>query len=170
MSWSQLGTDARLEQIPYDATTFIAAVSELEIDYFPFTWHSGLGELGRGKTAQIHQSIVNLETQFAFKRFTFPGSEEPDEGQIIRAAMIEALILSHPALRAHHNILKMHGVCWDISTAENLFRPVLVVEKSSLGDLGRFMSEHGSAVDGENRVELCANIIDAVANLHVNGS
>lgn len=170
MSWSQPWTDARLEQISHDGTTFIVAVSELEVDIFPLTWHSGMGELGRGKTAQIKQSIVNLETQYAFKRFTFPESEEPDEGQIIRAAMIEALALSHPALRAHQNILNMHGVCWDISTAKNLFRPVLVVEKSSLGDLGHFMSEHGTAVDGEKRVELCADVIRAVANLHVNGS
>ena len=170
MSWSQPRTDPKLKRIPFDATTFIAAVSELEIDQFPFTWYSGMGELGRGKTAQIQQSVINLETQFAFKRFTFPGSEEPDEAQIIRAALIEILALSHPALRDHPNILKLHGVCWDISSSGNLFRPVLVVEKTSLGDLGHFMSEHGSAIDGNTRVEMCADVIRVVANLHINGS
>ncbi|KAL9075020.1 MAG: hypothetical protein Q9161_001951 [Pseudevernia consocians] len=167
MSWSQPRTDPKLKRILYDATTFIAIVSELEIDLFTFTWYSGMGELGRGKTAQIQQSVINLETEFAFKRFTFPGSEEPDEAQIIRAAMIEILALSHPALRDHQNILKLHGVCWEISS-ENLFRPVLVVEKTSLGDLGRFMSEHGSAVDGNTRVEMCVDVIRAVAILHIN--
>ena len=170
MSWSHPRTDTKIKLIPYDATTFIATVSELEIDHFPFTWYSGMGELGRGKTAQIQQSVINLETEFAFKRFTFPGSEEPDEAQIIRAAMIETLALSHPALRDHQNILKLHGFCWDISLSGNLFRPVLVVEKSSLGDLGHFMSEHGTAVDGDNRVEMCADVIRAVAHLHINGS
>ena len=170
MSWNRLWTDARLEEPPYDATTFIAAVSELEVDLIPLTWHSGMGEIGRGKSAQIQQSTVYHETQFAFKRFTFPGSEKPDEGQIIRAAMIEVSALSHPALRSHRNILKMYGVCWDIATAENLFRPVLVVEKSSLRDLGHFMSHQGIAVNGEDRVELCADVIRAVATLHVNGS
>ena len=170
MSWSQPRTDPKHTRIPYDATTFIAAVSELEIDHFPFTWYSGMGELGRGKTAQIQQSIINLETEFAFKRFTFPGSEEPDEAQIIRAAMIEILALSHPALRDHPNTLKLHGVCWDMSSSGKLFRPVLVVEKTSLGDLSHFMSGNGSAVDGNNRVEMCADVIQAVANLHINGS
>ena len=170
MTWNQRWTDARLEEPPYDATTFIAAVSELEVDLIPLTWQSGLGEIGHGKSAQIQQATVNLDTQFAFKRFAFPGSEEPDEGQIIRAAMIEVSDLSHPALRAHRNILKMYGICWAIATAENLFRPVLVVEKSSLRDLGHFMSHQGIAVNGENRVELCADVIRAVATLHVNGS
>lgn len=170
MSWSQPRTDPKLTRIPYDATTFIAAVSELEIDHFTFTWYSGMGELGRGKTAQIQQSIINLETEFAFKRFTYPGSEEPDEAQIIRAAMIEILALSHPALRDHPNILKLHGVCWDMSSSGKLFRPVLVVEKTSLGDLSHFMSRNGSAVDENNRVEMCADVIRAVANLHINGS
>ncbi|KAM0797076.1 kinase-like domain-containing protein [Usnea florida] len=169
MSWSQPQTNPKLKRIPYDATTFIAAVSELEIDHFPFTWYFGMGELGRGKTAQIQQSVINLETQFAFKRFTFPGSEEPNEAQIIRAALIETLALSHPALRDHPNILKLHGVCWDISSSGNLFRPVLVVEKTSLGDLGHFMSKHGSAIDGNTRVEMCADVIRVVANLHING-
>ena len=170
MTWSQPRTDPELKPIPYDTTTFIATVSELEIDDFSFTWFSGMGELGRGKTAQIQQSVINLETDFAFKRFTFPGSGEPDEAQIIRAAMIEILALSHPALRDHQNVLKLHGVCWDISSSRNLFRPVLVVEKSSLGDLGRFMSERGSAVDENARLEMCADVILAVANLHINGS
>lgn len=170
MSWSQTWTDKSLEKTPYDATTFIAAVSELEVDVLPLTWHPGMGEIGRGKSAQIQQSMVSFETQFAFKRFTFPGSEEPDEGQIIRAAMIEVSALSHPALKAHPNVLKMYGICWDIVGEKNLFRPVVVVEKSSLGDLGHFMSKNGNAVNGENRVELCADAIRAVATLHVNGS
>ena len=169
MAWSQLWTHTRLEETPYDATTFIAAVSELDVDVVPITWHAGMGEIGRGKSAQIQQSMANLDIQFAFKRFTFPGSEEPDEGQIIRAAMIELSALSHPALQAHRNFLKMYGVCWDIVTAEKLFRPVLVVEKSSLGDLGHFMSKHGNTVNGEDRVELCADVICAVATLHANG-
>ena len=170
MSWTQPQTDPNLKRIPYDATTFIAAVSDMEIDHFAFTWYSGMGELGRGKTAQIQQSVINLETEFAFKRFTFPGSLEPDEAQIIRAAMIETLALNHPALRDHQNILKLHGVCWDVSSSGNLFRPVLVVEKTSLGDLGHFMSKHGSTVDDNTRFEMCIDAIRAVAILHINGS
>ena len=77
MSWTEPRTNVRLKRVPCDVTTFVAAVSELELDMFPLNWHSGMGELGRGKTAQVQQSMVNLETQFAFKRFTFPGSEEP---------------------------------------------------------------------------------------------
>lgn len=170
LSWSQIWTNKSLEKTPYDATTFIAAVSELEVDVLPLTWHPGMGEIGRGKSAQIQQSVVGFETQFAFKRFTFPGSEEPDEGQIIRAAIIEISALSHPALQSHPNVLNMYGICWDIVGEKEVFRPVLVVEKSSLRDLGHFMAKNGNAVSGENRVELCADAIRAVVTLHVNGS
>ena len=170
MYWSLPSSDTGSLKLHHDATTFIATISELEIDTFPLKWHSGMGELGRGKTAQIQQSAVNSETEFAFKCFTYPGVEQVDTDQVVRSAMKEVIALNHPALRAHKNILQMHGVCWDVATAQDLFQPVLVVEKSSLGDLGRFMSQYGNAVDGVNRVELCADVIRAVANLHVNGS
>lgn len=155
--------------LPYDMTTFIATALHHQVDILNLSWLPGLEELGRGGSAEIRQSIISLKTSFAFKRITFPDSEEEDEALIVYSAITELLILSHPALRAHRNIIGLEGICWDPSTELRPIRPVLVLERSGFGDLGRFMSKHADDLSPEDRIELCADIINAVYCLHQNG-
>lgn len=171
-AWTQSPsfTAAESDRVPFDLATFFAVVSELKVENVPLTWHGGLGEVGRGATAQIQEAIITADHRFAFKRFSFPGSEGASERRTVQAAMIELLALSHPALRNHPNILRMYGVCQDMLTTNDVFQPALVVEKSVFGDLGVFMSQRGSYLDGNTRVELCADVIAAVAALHENGT
>ncbi|KAL8680134.1 MAG: hypothetical protein Q9186_003658 [Xanthomendoza sp. 1 TL-2023] len=155
--------------IPYDITTFLATALERDVDFVPIAWMPGLKPLGRGGTSWIRQSIVNLEASFALKQIQFPDTQNPDEADIIRAAIVELIVLTHPPIRSHLNVLNLEGLCWDASDTSRPTRPVLVLEKSELGDLGYFMSRLGDQVTPVNRVELCADIINAVAILHANG-
>ncbi|KAL8697682.1 MAG: hypothetical protein Q9224_002191 [Gallowayella concinna] len=169
LHWSQPPPTPNTPLIPYDITTFLATALERDVDFVPIAWMPGLKPLGRGGTSWIRQSIVNLEASFALKQIQFPDTQNPDEADIIRAAIIELIVLTHPPIRSHLNVLNLEGVCWDASDTSRPTRPVLVLEKSELGDLGYFMSRLGDQVTPVNRVELCADIINAVAILHANG-
>ncbi|KAL8689078.1 MAG: hypothetical protein Q9218_005167 [Villophora microphyllina] len=169
-SWSQPSSRRNPSLVPYDITTFIATAIERSVDFVPISFLPGLKPLGQGGTAQIQQSIINLEASFALKQINFPNAENPDEADIIRAAIVELIVLTHPGLSDHPNVLKLEGVCWDSSDLTRPFRPILITEKCSHGDLGAFMSKSGHKVTPGNRVEICADIINAVLSLHANGS
>src|SRR5271169_1466246 len=52
----------------YDLISFLATVQWREIDCLPITWQPALDSIGRGATAEIRQSLVNIQMSFAFKR------------------------------------------------------------------------------------------------------
>ncbi|KAL8923162.1 MAG: hypothetical protein Q9172_003259 [Xanthocarpia lactea] len=168
VSWAQSAPTASSSLIPYDVTTFIATAIEHEVDFVPISWMPGLHRLGRGGTAQIRQTIVSLQTSFAMKQIHFPDANDPDEADIIRAAIVELLVMTHRGLN-HPNLLRLEGVCWDMSDSTRPIRPVLITEKSALGDLNAFMVKSGSQTAADDRIEICAQVIDAIRALHANG-
>jgi hypothetical protein len=58
------------------------------------------------------------------------------------------MVLRHPSIRCHPNIVELQGIRWDIATklncnynnAEKTVWPVLVLQKSQFGDLYQFMN------------------------------
>ena len=144
-----------------DFISLLAICQWRGLDILGITWKSGLERVGRGATAHIHQLQINPQTTFAFKSVT-PSSFGSDEYTIFRTLMSELLVLGHPVIRDHANIVTLVGICWDITTSaigEDTVWPVLVYEKAEYGDLSQFMeSEVGRELSIDQRLKLCIDV------------
>ncbi len=52
----------------YDFVSLLALAQKLRIEFLPITWQPALQGIGLGATAEIRQSLMNLQMSFAFKR------------------------------------------------------------------------------------------------------
>src|ERR1700721_2658581 len=52
----------------YDLVAFLGLAQRLEIDFLPITWQPKLDVIGKGDTAEIWQTLINVQISFAFKR------------------------------------------------------------------------------------------------------
>lgn len=145
---------------------FIAVLGlaqRLRINFLPITWEEPRGIIGRGGQARVDQALINLQMSLAFKRFDHKGLEDP-----FREIVREMILLSEPSISQHQYIVKLEGICWDIEEDDTVW-PVLVFEKSLLGDLGDFsMSEAGRSLPLEDRLNICADIGTAIKDMHAN--
>lgn len=144
-----------------DFMSFLAICQWRGLDILGITWQPALERVGRGATAHVHQSQINPQTSFVFKRVT-PSTFESDEYTIFRTLISEVLVLGHPVIRDHANIITLVGICWDVATSgdgEDTVWPVLVYEKAECGDLTQFMkSELGRGLSFDQRLGLCIDI------------
>ena len=159
---------------PLDFLTFLAIAQKLKIDFLPITWQPALDEIGRGATGKIRESLINLQTSFAFKvpkdTTSIESMDEtirPVEIRTLFQALISELsILGHPLFREHPNVISLLGICWDVLPSGTVW-PVFVFEKTPLGDLWRFAkSEEGKNMPIDMRLKLCADIANAITDLH----
>ena len=75
--------------------------------------------------------------------------------------------MSHPSVRSHPNVIRLEGVCWDISFDNEEVWPVLVFEKARHGDLRNFLRTNtGRHIKWDDRIKLCADIATAIMLLH----
>lgn len=152
-----------------DFISFLAICQWRGVDVLGITWQPALKKVGRGATAHIHQSQINPTTSFAFKRLT-PSTFGSDEHIIFRTLISEVLVLGHPVIRDHANIVTLVGICWDVATSgngEDTVWPVLVYEKAECGDLNQFMeSEVGRSLAFDQRLHLCIDIGTALMVMH----
>jgi hypothetical protein len=98
----------QVTDVPYDFITFLAIAQRVQIEFLPITWQSTLQQVDIGGTTQINQTLMNLQTSFAFKRVA--DSQKWDE-RIFQVLIGEITMLCHPSIRAHPNIIKLQGVC-----------------------------------------------------------
>jgi hypothetical protein len=120
--------------------------------------------LGIGGTAEILQLPVNLQMGLAFKRRTPSTTSEDSQ---YRTLISEVSILSKSVIRNQTNIIKLEGICWDISVEEATVRPVLVFEKTEYGDMDRFLkSDAGKRMCLNERLKLCADVATALMTIH----
>lgn len=148
----------------FNFLAFLATAQALEIEFLPMAWDAS-GAIGAGGTSRIHQTLANLDTSFAFKTYR---THNKTEEQIFQTLIAEITILSQPFIREHANIAQLHGICWDISPDNDKPWPVLVFEKSHLGDLYRFITSEGRNMTLEERLFLCADIGRAIIDMHSN--
>ncbi len=52
----------------------------------------------------------------------------------MRKLIAEILVLGHPSIYGHSNIMRLEGVCLDVSEEDKKVWPVLVFEKSQYED------------------------------------
>jgi hypothetical protein len=157
----------KLEEIPersYNFISILALAENLNFDFLPTTWLPAIGTLGVGGTAEIRQDLVNMQMSFAFKRTTL------DRDNAFRALYSEISVLGHPAVRTHKNIIKLEGICWDVSPGDSAVWPVLVFQKSTCGDLRQFMhSEAGRVLPVADVLSLLTDVANGIACLHMSG-
>jgi len=96
----------------YDFISFLAVAQRLGMGFLPITWQQALDLLGMGGTAEIRQSLINLQRSLVFKRNTLSTMSEESR---YRTLISEVSILGHPAIRNHTNVVTLEGICWDIS-------------------------------------------------------
>ena len=151
------------EDAHYDLISLLALVQASGTDILPISWHPELQLLGRGGSAQVNQSRIDLQTDFAFKRVR--GGK--DDASNMRAIMLEIAILQAPAIRAHPNISKLLGICWEVDRHTKKPSPVFVAEKAPFGDLKSFLkSDRVKGLSKKEKIGLCMDIASAVKTLH----
>lgn len=176
----------------FDLVSFFSVIQGCAIDLLPLTWQQTGKPLGRGGTAVISQSRVNLDTSFAFKRIRNQGmsvvslptnfgiTDKSDESYerakyetevpIYKLIISELSILCHPAVRNHPNILSLQAICWEIYEESQEIWPVLIFPKSELGDLQSAIdSDRGAHMSTAERLKLCRDVAEAISALHENG-
>ncbi len=153
----------------YNFLDFLGVAQSLKIDFLPITWQPELDKVGEGGTARILQSLINIQTTFAFKRLKHPWSRM-DEYQYMRALIAEISVLGHPSIRYHPNVASIEGICWDVVLGGKEVWPVLVFEKARYGDLTKFMTSGlGKELDSKHRLEMLFDIALAIRDLHATG-
>lgn len=151
------------EPSPQPFLNFLATVRALDILILPITWDPGRDYVASGATSSVNQAFVDLHTSFAFKR----SNRKRTEAQLFDGLLKEVVILNEPAIRSNPNIAQLQGICWDISPVDDIPWPVLVFEKSALGDLERFMDlPSGQATSTFQRISICLDVAQAIAAMH----
>ena len=153
----------------YDFLDFLGVAQSLKIDFLPITWQPELDKVGEGGTARILQSLINIQTTFAFKCLKHPWSRM-NGYQYMRALIAEVSVLGHPSIRYHPNVAAIEGICWDVVLGGKEVWPVLVFEKARYGDLNKFMtSGPGKELYSKHRLEVLFDIALAIRHLHATG-
>lgn len=165
---SASGAEVRTEMVEpnrFNFLSFLATAQALGIEFLNIAWDAARGVVGTGGTSRIHQALLNLDTSLAFK--TYHRRNQADEQQEFCTLINEITVLSQPFVRGHPNIAQLQGICWDISPDDKPW-PVLVFEKSHLGDLHHFARHGGRDMTFHERLKLCVDIGRAVADMHSN--
>ena len=152
----------------YGFIALLALAQRLDIHFLPITWQAALGKLGEGGQAGVNQALIHVQTSFAFKCFKNASPTSSLDGALFREVINEIAVLSHPIIREHPHIVRLEGICWDISRDDRVW-PVLVFEKAHLGDLDRFVtSTEGTKLSMQDRLNLCVDIGIAIRDMHSN--
>jgi len=151
----------------YDFIATLGLAQRLNIHFLSMSWQASLGPLSIGGQADIWQALVNIQSSFVFKSF------EIGKGNTINFATLikEIIVLSHPMVMKHPNIVRLEGIGWDIDQETEHVSPVLVFEKSQYGDLHRFIvSDHDGNLPVKTRLKLCVDVAVALRDMHCNGT
>jgi hypothetical protein len=165
-------TSATLEEVakddrPFDLLDFLSIAQRCKVDFLPITWHDGLGPFDAGGSSNLSQSIVDLKTNFAFKRFI---KRHNGRASGLRDIASEILTLRSEAIKSHPNFVDLLGVCWEFQQQTNSLEPVLVFPKAPLGNLRTFLHcRPNREVPFVTRLALCIDITRAIAVLHDSG-
>ena len=76
------------------------------VDILPIKWEPARRDLGAGGSANVSQALINLQTSFAFKRLFHAGRATEES---INRLVMEILILRHPELQDHANVVRLEA-------------------------------------------------------------
>ena len=157
---------------PYDLITFLAVIQKLQIDILPITWQAARQPIAIGATGQINEALINLHTSFAFKCVSNRQKERESEEAIIQVLINEVTVLGHKSIQTHPNIVKLQGICWDVTSnnkGNDKVWPVLVFKKTQYEDLYNLaMLPVGRELCFAERLKLCVDVGIAIWDMHLN--
>lgn len=165
-SESATPADSAAQDIPCDFVSVLAAAQRLQIDFLPITWQAARGAVGVGGSSRTQQALINQQTSFVFKCVKEVQKDPMRERGTLQVIITEINIHGHPLIREHPNVARLEGICWDIS-ADDMVWPVLVFQKSHLGDLHNFVKR---SLCVETRLKLCIDIAVAIRDIHSKGT
>ena len=150
-----------------DFITVLAVAQKYAIDILPLTWQVvEAAKVGEGGTSTINERLVDLKTSFAFKCIKDQEKRNKPESDLLHMVAKEVAAFGNPRIRDHPHVAQLQGLCWDISNLGQIW-PVLVFEKSKLGDLYQYLSsDAGKEVDSYQRLKLCVDVGLAIDDLH----
>ena len=149
---------------------FLSIAQQQDVYFMPVGPQASLGALGRGMSGLVNQSIADVMTSFAFKQFV--GSDFDDENfvdSVYSSIITEIMVMQHEPIKQSPHIVDLIGVCWDVDMKSKRVWPIVVTHKANCGDLEGFLFENRNMAP-ENRLLLCANIVEAVELLHSCGT
>lgn len=153
----------------FDFLPFLATAQALQIEFLPIAWDNGADYIGLGGTSVLEQALVTADTSFAFKTFRERSLCEKRPKEYTYQILIhEITILSQSLMRQHTNVAQLQGICFEISPDDDEPWPVLVFEKSHLGDLWSFSKRKGQDLTVDERLGICADVTRAVIAMHAN--
>lgn len=149
--------------------TVLGYAQQFGVDLLHIRWQPALEKIGLGGTAEIRQTLVNLQFSFAFERVK-PLLKQPRRAKhALKRIVAEIVCLSQPAVRGQRHILSLKALCWDVADTNKEVWPVLVFEKYELGNLEHFLFSEGQVVGIHERLKLCGHLALALSTLHTNG-
>ena len=150
--------------------SFLGVAQQYGVEFMPIAWEPGRDGLGIGASGQVNQSLVDIRTSLAFKRFRILGDDSKKAKSLLKSWITEMVILRSPGIRDHPNIIHLEGVAWEVDPVSLSASPVLVYKRGDLGSLGSFLSQHGSDISFEQKVAICVGLAAAVDALHERGN
>ena len=155
-----------IKDMRYNFLSFLATVRALDLEILTITWQSARKPIGIGGTSSVRQAQANIQTSLAFKCVKEKEKREKEDAELFQMLTNEVIVLSHPAIREHHNVAQLQGICFDVTSAEEVW-PVLVLEKSEFGDLHNFADMPlWNELDVHEKIRLCVQIGDAIGEMH----
>ncbi|KAM0452901.1 hypothetical protein ACHAO4_005320 [Trichoderma viride] len=153
---------------PYNLLSLLATAQDKQVDFLPVTWDEATS--ARGGQASISQSFFNEKLSYVFKRLHRNFKYPADEIIALRAVISEIIVLGHPEIRGHPNIVRLVGVCFEVDAQTKIPWPVLVLQKAEHGDLKKFIeSPRGKGLSLRERLDLCVDVAAAVTLMHREG-
>lgn len=153
---------------PYNLLSLLATAQDKQVDFLPITWDEATS--ARGSQASISQSFFNEKLSYVFKRLHRNFKYPADEIIALRTVISEIIVLGHPEIRGHPNIVRLVGVCFEIDAQTKIPWPVLVLQKAEHGDLKKFIeSPRGKGLSLRERLDLCVDVAAAVTLMHREG-
>ena len=167
--------------------SFISYVKTQDIPIFPVTKPDIRSVLGQGASFLVNGcelpwtyvdpvtgSVFPKGMVVAFKRAILNQEMSDPIADRIRTIFNELLTMHHPPLRAHPNIVKLHGVGFETegpADSQNAM-PVLIVECAELGNLAEVLEtarKEGRALSFDGKISLCIDIAHGLEILHACG-
>lgn len=167
--------------------SFVSYVKTQDIPILPVTKPDIRTVLGQGASflvngCEVPHTYVDPATGsvfpqgmvVAFKRAILNKEMSDPIADRIRTIFNELLTMHHPPLRAHPNIVKLHGVGFETegpADSQNAM-PVLIVECAELGNLAEVLEtarKEDRALSFDEKVSLCIDIAHGLEILHACG-
>lgn len=170
-------TDNILSTLPhYDLLSFLAITERLSnVRLYAFTpsyQHNGGLTIRAGASGIVHDQALSSGRGIIFKRYrTTPHSSRRD---VFKAIISEVMVLKHPVLARHPNIVDLDGITWDVEVERGQppqVTPVLVLKRAEHGNLADFFrTSQGQSSTLKRRLQLCIDVALALDAMHTYGN